>query len=390
MAVGDKARLNPFSFAVKNLLRRPTRSFLTLIGISISIGVLFSFISFNTGFEKGLNKEMESLGVHMLAVAKGCPYEATALILHGGDVPNYLTVDDFDAISKIPGIGVAAPLYMAQLYENTTDSLVIVSGVTSDTTKLKPYLEFDSSSDSWALVGSTAFSEEKMMKPGESINIKGKEFIVKKILEPTGGQDDSMVFVNLEKLHELTGKPDQITAVSIKLSDISQIGLVKKAVEEIPDVQAVPMSQVVGTIQNLVGSARLMVSSVLLVAIVVAVIGILNTVVMSVFERTTELGMLRAMGSSPADIFTLILVETLIISISGGVIGTTGALLGSRIIESFVRQVLPFAPKASLLSFDPVLLMLCILASGVIGVVSSLYPCFLASKVSPLEAVRNG
>lgn len=385
-----KQKLNPLAFALKNLLRRPTRSLLTLLGISISIAVLFSFTSFNTGFERGLNREMDSLGVHMLAVAKGCPYEATALILHGGDVPNYLTVSDFEAISGIPGIAVAAPLYMAQLYENTTDSLVVISGITADTTKLKPYLELEASNTAWALVGSTAFSEDKMPSSGDKIILKGNEFTVKQVLAPTGGQDDSMVFVSLDELHQLTGKPDQITAVSIKLSDISKIGAVKKAIEELPDVQAVPMSQVVGTIQNLVGSARLMVSSVLFVAIVVAVIGILNTVIMSVFERTTELGMLRAIGSSPANIFSLILTETLIISLAGGIVGTTGALLGSSFIETLVRQALPFSPTSSLLIFDPVLFVLCIIASGAIGIVASLYPCYLASRVSPLEAVRNG
>lgn len=388
--MAGKLKLDLFSFAVKNLFRRPTRSVLTLVGIAISIGVLFSFISFNNGFEAGLNKEMESLGVHMLAVAKGCPYEATALILHGGDVPNYLTMADFEKISRIEGISVAAPLYMAQLYEKTTDSLVIVSGITADTARLKPYLSFDSAGDSLAVIGATAFSEEKMKKPGDTIIINDQEFEVDKVLEPTGGQDDSMVFVGLGKLHALTGKPDQLTAVSIKLSDISKIGEVKKEVEEVPDVQAVPMSQVVGTIQNLVGSARLMVSSVLFVAIVVAVIGILNTVVMSVFERTAELGMLRAIGSSPSNIFILIMVETLILSVSGGIIGTSGALIGSSVIEMLVRGALPFSPKGSLITFDPFLFLICILASGALGVIASLYPCWLASKVSPLEAIRNG
>ena len=99
--------MNFLTLAAKNLLRRRGRTLLTVLGVAISITVLFSLLSLNSGYEKELNKEVNSMGVHILAVPKGCPYEAASLVMHGGVIPKYLSSYDLDNVSNIEGIELA-------------------------------------------------------------------------------------------------------------------------------------------------------------------------------------------------------------------------------------------------------------------------------------------
>ncbi|MEO0096475.1 MAG: ABC transporter permease, partial [candidate division WOR-3 bacterium] len=85
-----------FILIIKNLLRRKTRTLLTIFGIAIAIFLLFSLLTFNQGYKNSLVKELDLLGVHMLAVPKGCPYEAASLIVHGGIIPKYLKEEDLE------------------------------------------------------------------------------------------------------------------------------------------------------------------------------------------------------------------------------------------------------------------------------------------------------
>ena len=100
--------MNFFTLAAKNLLRRRGRTMLTVLGVAIAISVLFSLLALNSGYEKELNKEVNSLGVHILAVPKGCPYEAASLIMHGGVIPKYLSDSDTWNVSTIAGCGAGS------------------------------------------------------------------------------------------------------------------------------------------------------------------------------------------------------------------------------------------------------------------------------------------
>jgi putative ABC transport system permease protein len=109
--------MNFITLAVKNLMRRRGRTVLTVLGVAIAISVLFSLIALNTGYEIELNREMNSLGAHILAVPKGCPYEAASLMIHGGVIPKYLNISDLDMVNRIEGVEVASPLLMYQFYK---------------------------------------------------------------------------------------------------------------------------------------------------------------------------------------------------------------------------------------------------------------------------------
>ncbi|MDM7911888.1 MAG: hypothetical protein QUS09_02215 [Methanotrichaceae archaeon] len=135
--------MNFLTLAAKNLLRRRGRTLLTVMGVAIAISVLFSFLSLNSGYEKELNKEMNSLGAHVLAVPKGCPYEAASLVIHGGVIPKYLSEADLQRISSIEGVELATPMLMQQFIKKNAitgrDEPHVALGINIDEMlKLKP------------------------------------------------------------------------------------------------------------------------------------------------------------------------------------------------------------------------------------------------------------
>ena len=157
----------------------------------------------------------------------------------------------------------------------------------------------------------------------------------------------------------------------------------------LPNSQVISLAQVKGTIMNLVGSARVMVMSVAAIAILVALIGVINTVLMSVFERTQELGIIRAMGASRFNVFKLIWMETVLVCAAGGVLGSTIAIGGARVVEVLVRKVISYTPSGSLVLITPRLLLLAWLGALALGIVAGLYPAARAAAMKPIEAIRS-
>jgi putative ABC transport system permease protein len=160
--------------------------------------------------------------------------------------------------------------------------------------------------------------------------------------------------------------------------------------EKVPDIQVVTMTQIMGTIMNLAGSARSLLLTVIAIALIISAFGIINTLLMSVNERTREFGMMKAIGASGLDIGKMVLAETVFITISGGIIGTIAALVGSSLIEGFVKGMLPYSPRGSLISFSPELVAFAIVFSVVLGLVCGIYPAFKSSRLTPMEAIRSG
>ena len=99
--------------------------------------------------------------------------------------------------------------------------------------------------------------------------------------------------------------------------------------------------------------------------------------------------MMRAVGASRRDIFRIILEETTILSLSGGLVGILISILGSRMIEAFVRSVMPFVPSGNLISFDPVVAAGSVLFIFIIGLCAGIYPALKASKINPVEAIKG-
>jgi len=374
---------------------------LTVLGVAISISVLFSLLALNTGYEKEMNKEMKSLGAHILAVPKGCPYEAASLVVHGGVIPKYLSERDLQNVSKIEGVDIASPLLMHQGYsknEETGKSVPhIIYGIKmEEMRKLKPWWKvegrFFNDDESRVMIVGRGLAKYHNLTVGQVLPFgpEGDGFTIVGILEETGDQDDQFHFLPLSEAQRLSRKEGKITTIAVKVDDLSRISEISAEMERIPDIQVVTMAQVMGTIMNLAASARSLLMTVIAIAMIISAFGILNTLLMSVNERTREFGMLKAIGASGLDIGKIIMAETLIITVSGGVIGVVMAVAGSSIIEGFVKGILPYSPRGSFIYISPELVGFSILFSVALGMLCGVYPALKSSRLTPMEAIRGG
>lgn len=375
-------------------MRRRVRTSLTIAGVAIAIAVLFSLLAFNAGYEKQLNGELGSMGINMLAVPKGCPYEAAALIIHGGVIPKYLSYDDLEQVRNIDGVEIASPMLLHQFFKD--DKPHIVYGINIDDQKLlKPWWKVEgryfTEDETGVMVVGRSLAEKEDLKVGQVLQFgpDGVPTTIVGILERTGTQDDEFHFLPLADSQKIFGKEGQITTIAVKVKDVSQIIAIGKKMEQIPDIQVVTMTQIQGTIMNLVGSAQALLFSVIIIALFISAVGIMNTLIMSVNERTREFGMMKAVGASGWDVSRLIVVETLILTLIGCAVGLIVSLAGSKLVESFVRGVIPYAPAGNLIVVEPWLVFACIGFALVIGLLCSIYPAIKSARLTPMEAMRS-
>lgn len=381
--------------AVKNLLRHSTRSTLTMLGIAASVGVLFSVLSFNRGFNEGLAQELERTGLHFMVVPSGCAHEVAALVLHGAVIPKFLDTGVMTHLQKTSGIDLATPILVAQLPNPEKDRIDLIYGVDMQAlSAIKPDWDIEGrvpSQDNEILLGYEVAQHEGL-KPGD-IFIKNDQIgnlKVAGIVNLTGSQDDAFVYVPIQTAQKLLERPGAATAIGVKVSNPERMSeITDELTAEVPGIQIVTMGQVMNSISNLAASARALSLAIVLIAILISAVGVMNSILMSVFERTQEIGMMRAVGASRRDVFRIIIEETTILSLAGGLFGIIIATLGSQLIEAFVRSVMPFVPSGNLISFDPLLALGSVVFIMAIGLCAGIYPACKASKIHPVEAIKG-
>jgi putative ABC transport system permease protein len=382
------------TLALKNLSRRPLRTALTVSGVALAVAVLYSLVSFQSGYQIGLRAELEGLGAHILVVPKGCPYEAASIAIHGANWPRYLREAEIAAVVGTPGVRHAAAVLMSATTDPRTARQQIYLGVDDTIRAVKPFWHihgrFPTRPDE-ALVG-VEVARMRRLAPGRCFTstLSRTPFRVSGVIARTGGQDDSFIYIRRPTAQRLFHHLGQITNVLVIVKDPEKVLQVAAAMRRRdPDANVVPMAQILGTMLNLARSTRLLVACVVLIALLISTFGVVNTVVSSVFERTGEIGMLRAVGASRADIFRLVWTETLIVCLVGGAAGCGLALLGAHLIEALVRGQLPYAPRGTLIAPDAWVFAGCMAGAAVLGAAAGLFPALRACALRPVEAIRG-
>ena len=390
-----------FILAYKNLKRRKFRSFLTIGGVAVAVAVLVSLLGFNAGYQEALTSDVDKMGYQVVVTAKGCPYEAATMILNGEAGLRFIDEDIYKQITNDPDIDKITP-FLAQLaYDpekmDGKGGFTNYLGIEKSYIELRPNVDFKSGG--WfsgenaneAILGYDA-AESIQKTVGDKIFIPDRDivFTIVGIFKRTATQEDGVIFLPLKTTQRIFDVEGKLTGIGIKLKQIEKISEFEERLYPIASIQVISMSQVKGTILNLVNSAKILIMSVAFIAIFVAIIGVINTILMSVFERTQEIGIMKAIGASKLDIFKLIWIETLIVCTLGGIFGSIIAIFGGNLVELLVRNVMPYAPGGKLLLITPDLLAYSFLGVIVVGIISGLLPALKAASMRPIEVIRSG
>jgi putative ABC transport system permease protein len=392
--------ITKFQVAYKNLLRKRVRSLLTLVGIALSAWVLVSLLGFNHGYETALNRDIDNMGFQLMVMAKGCPYEAATLMLKGGTGLRYMPQSIVDSIVKEPEVEQTTPILMQAVFDpnkGQSGGIAAYFGVDSKSfSELKSFLKFKqgkwfTDGETYEVVMGYEAAELEQREVGDKILMpeKNVEFKVVGILERTGTQDDGTIFVPLKTLQKIFDKPGEITTLGIKLKKDANSSRLEDKLFKLPDLQVVSLAQVKETIMGLISTAKVMVLSIAIIAILIAMVGVTNTILMSVHERFQEIGILKTIGAMPGDIFKLIWIETLILCAIGGLLGVGLALVLAKVTGMVIRQILPYSPSGGLVFIDVKLVLITLAAVLCIGVLSGFYPAWKAGRIRPLEAIRS-
>jgi len=397
---GGIAMLSIYKVSFKNLLRKKTRSLLTVVGIGLSAWVLASLLGFNSGYESALNKDIDNMGFQVLLTAKGCPYEAATLMLKGGTGLRYMQESITDKVLTHPEVEKITPMLMHAVFDpNKGESGGITAYLGVDPVTfpaMKSFLEFQqgqwfSDSDAQEAVMGYEAAELEQREVGDSLLIPEHniELKVVGVLKRSGTQDDGTIFVPIRAVQSIFDKKGELTALGIKVKKDADIARFEEKLYELPDVQVVSLAQVKQTIMNLVSTAKVMVASIAVIAIMISMVGVINTVLMSVFERFQEIGILKSIGAMPWDIFKLIWIETFVMCLLGGIAGTGLSLALSKTTGILLRRLLPYAPTGSLIQLTPEIVAVTLALVLAIGLASGIYPAWRAARVRPLEAIRS-
>ena len=411
-----------FNLAIKNLRRRLVRTGLTIAGVSLAVTVAVSLGGFMLGYRGAIDKSIDMLGFQVMIMAKGCPYEAATMMLKGGTGLLYLPGDIYDKVRNDSEIESITPIFVgvaqkqgSGIREDSAEkNFLIVSGIEVESYKvMKPWINFKSgpgfdggrwfspNSRNEVVLGFEA-AEFEQRKVGDTffatITPAGKpepvqhEFKVVGILDRTGTQDDGTVFLPLDVTREYFGRPGQLTILGIKLKQFNAVNMRNFETRwlKLPEVQVVGLQQVKNTLVGLVATAQTMIAAVAVIAIIVAFIGVINTILMSVYERTSEIGIMKALGARRDSIFQLIWLETVMMCLAGGIVGSLMAVIGSDLVEKAIKSIADMGVSGSIVQITPAVIGYAILGAVILGFFAGLYPAWRASSMRPVEAINKG
>jgi len=386
------------------------RSGLTILGIIIGVSAVITMIAVGSGASQGIKKQIASMGSNLLIIVPGTT-TASGVRMGAGTQPT-LSVKDAEAIKELLEVKAVAPISsgVAQLvYENRNWSTLVTGSSSSIFSILNWSLAYGrllteedvrGSAKVCVLGDSVAYQLFGDMDPiGKIIRIKGIPFKVVGLLAPKGqsavGTDqDDVVYVPLTTAQKQlfgTTFPGQVRMIMVQatrdeLLDTAQekITLLLRQRHRIghnqdDDFSVRNITQMMEAFQTATRILTILLGSIASISLLVGGIGIMNIMLVSVTERTREIGIRMAVGAKTWDIRLQFLIEAMILSLLGGVIGI---LLGVVAVELITR----LSELKAIITFSSVLLALSF--SAIVGIGFGFYPAYKASLLNPIEALR--
>jgi putative ABC transport system permease protein len=397
--------------ALKALIANKMRSALTMLGIIIGVSAVIAMIAVGSGAKQRIQEQIASMGSNLLMVMSG---SATSGGFRGGagTVPT-LTVDDAKAIeTEIPGVRYVSPSIsgVAQVVYGNQNWSTIIQGTAPEMLEIR----------GWSLSSGRSFTEQELggaakvcvlgqtvvdnlfggIEPvGQIVRIKKIPFMVIGVLSPKGqttwGQDqDDLIFVPLTTgQKQVFGQtfPGMVRNIAVQAWGPEEIKQVETQINQLlrqrhriqpgqdNDFSVRNLTEVMSSAEQSANVMSLLLGAIASISLIVGGIGIMNIMLVSVTERTREIGIRIAVGAKGRDILLQFLIESLVLSLLGGIMGIGIGILGTVILSSFTQWPTLFSIQAVLLAF---------LFSGSVGVFFGFYPARKASLLNPIEALR--
>lgn len=391
------------------------RSILTMLGIVIGVAAVVAMTSVGGGAREQVNQQIKSLGANLIQIVPG--NVTSSGVRMGSGQSSMLTDDDGRAVvAEVPSVQVAAPVVRgaAQIVAGGTNWSTGVLGVMSDFFEARDW-PVDTGRDfttdesqrggQVALMGQTVarqlFGEVDPI--GQQIRIKNVPFEVigvmgKKGQTVFGSDQDDVVFVPLQtaRLRVLganRAKNRSINQITVKVRDGENLAVAESEMRSLlrqrhrlredadDDFQIRNLAEISATREQSARTLAMLLAAVAGVSLVVGGIGIMNIMLVSVTERTREIGVRMAVGARPMDVLSQFLIEAVSLALIGGALG---------VVLGFTVAKLVAGTAGWPLLIDPNIVVIAVVFAGFVGIVSGLYPAIRASRLDPVVALRAG
>jgi putative ABC transport system permease protein len=389
--------------AWRSIRGRKLRSGLTAMGIVIGIAAVIGLMSIGTGTQQYIDEQFAAFGSNRIIITPRMV--STTGPPTGSSIS--LTQKDVDTVLRIRGVDVAIPIYLKSLSvtfksESKPISIYGVNGQEAQTffSSISAF-EIDSGrflrpGDKYSLVlGSMAakqsFATEIHVR--DKVVILNKSFEVIGILKETGStQDDMMFIMPLGTLRDITGVRDTVSIIFAQASDGFDVNDVAASLQDRFDqlygkktFSVYSTTQLAEQISTITGTLTMVLSGIAGIALIVAGIGIANTMYMSTLERTREIGIMKAIGATNRNILEIFLIEAAMIGLIGGVFGL---MLGLLISYGMGALLASFGASSFKTLVTPELALLGVGFAIAVGMVSGFLPSRAAARKNPIEALR--
>jgi len=377
--------------ALKNLMRRKGKVAFILAGLVIGVCTVVTIISLMEAMTSDINKKLEKYGANILIVPKSEKLTLTyGGISLGGVAFEMEEIREKDlvrikSIKNAANIAAVGPLVLGVI--NVDKHKVLLAGTDFKAIKiLKPW---------WKVKGNLPIENEVILgdetarilnlRTGSFIEINGQKLRVSGVLQPTGSQDDQLIFSRLETAQSLLGKKGRVSMAEVAaLCTACPITeMVKQISDALPSAKVMAIQQVVKSRMETLSQFKKLSYGVSAIVILVGSLVVLVTMMGSVKERTKEIGIFRAIGFRKSHVVRIIFIETAIVS---GFAGIMGYLLGLAATKIAVRFFTESQSVSIPINFE--LAGWAIVMAVLVGLVSSAYPALIAARLDPNEALR--
>jgi len=404
--------LDGAKIAIDALKVNVMRSLLTMLGIMIGVGAVIVMVAIGAGARDMIGAQIRSIGSNLILVVPGATMQGGARF--GSGSVHTLKSSDADAILKeCPAVKLTAPTWsqVTQVVYGNRNWRTRVTGTTEHNFLIREWdmrygrmftPEEEKRAAKVAVLGLTTvenlFGETEPL--GKMVRIQSVPFTVIGVLQrkgqsPRGDDQDDAVFVPLKtSQYRLFGTPfpDEVQSIMVQAKDVSLILDAEKQIDELltrrhkigrnqeKDFTVRNLTEILATAQKSLGIMTTLLGAIAAISLLVGGIGIMNIMLVSVTERTREIGIRMAVGARSADVLSQFLIEGVVLSVMGGLIGTVLGIVGSY---AFARS----SGWPALI--DPATVMVAILFSAAVGVFFGFYPAFKASRLHPIDALRH-